>query len=156
MVNHINYQSIFMVIESWELARQKYGCEEEVGTAILLNLFRAAPGAKAVFGFKPNENIEDHPRRRIAMLVHGAQIVQMMDGVLMLLGPDVELLEKILGKLGRRHERHGVKKEYFPLLGDAIRETLASINGDNFTDEADAAWKEVFGELSAEIVKSMA
>lgn len=92
---------------------------------------------------------------RMGVLIHGAHIVKMMDIVLSLLGPDVEMLEEILGQLGQRHQMRGVKKEYFPLLGDAIRETLSLMIGDKYTDEDDAAWKEVYDALSAEIVKAI-
>lgn len=76
---------------------------------------------------------------RMCVLVHGARIVTMLDGVLSLLGPNVDMLEEILGQLGQRHMRFVVKNEYFPLLGDAVREALSSIIGDKFTYEDDAA-----------------
>lgn len=155
MVNDISYKTISRVLKSWELARQRFGSEEKVGTEILLRLFRAEPEAKEVFGFKLTQDIENHPMLRMGVLVHGAHVVKMLDGVLSLLGPDVEMLEEILSQLGRRHLMHGVKKEYFPLLGNAIREAISLIIGDNYTDEDDLAWKEVFNELSTEIVKAM-
>jgi ribosomal 50S subunit-associated protein YjgA (DUF615 family) len=111
-----------------------------------------------VFGFKSDDDVfnENHRvLREAGLLVHGARIVDMLDGALALLGPDEDLLEEILGQLGKRHQSRGVKKEYFPLLGKAIRESLASTMGDYYTDDHDAAWEEVFGEISALIVKSM-
>jgi hypothetical protein len=129
MVNDMSYQTISRVLASWDLARQRFGCEEKVGIEILFRLFRMEPETKVVFGFKPTQDIENHPMLRMGVLVHGAHIVKMLDGVLALLGPDAEMLEEILGQLGQRHQRHGVKTEYFSLLGDAIRETLASIIG---------------------------
>ena len=155
MVNYMSYTSISKVIASWELARQKFGCDEKIGTDILFIIFRVEPETKAVFGFRPTQDVENHPMLRMGVLVHGMSLVKMLDSVLALLGPDIEMLEEILGQLGQRHQKHGVKKEYFPLLGDAIRETLSSIIGDKFTDSDDAAWKEVFGELAAEIVNGM-
>lgn len=148
----LSYPSISKVIESWELARQKYGSEEEVGTQILLNLFRAEPAAKTVFGFKPNQDVENHPLLRMGVLVHGARIVEMLDGVLMLLGPDTELLEDMLGQLGQLQQIHRVKKEYFCLLGNAVRATLSAIMEDSYTDDIDAAWEDVVGALAAEII----
>ncbi len=146
------YQSISKVIESWELARQRYGSVEEVGTQILLNLFRSEPAAKTVFGFKPNQDVENHPLLRMGVLVHGARIVEMLDGVLMLLGPDTELLEDIFDQLGQLQQINRVKTEYFCLLGDAVREALSTIMGDNYTDDIDEAWKDVVGALAAEII----
>ena len=122
---------------------------------ILFSLFRAAPEAKAVFGFQPSQDVENHPMLRMGVLVHGARIVTMLDVVLSLLGPDIESFEEVLAQVGQRHVRMGVKKEHFCLLGDSIREVIASIIGDEFTDEDDEAWKEVFVLVTGTILMSM-
>jgi hemoglobin-like flavoprotein len=155
MVHDISYQSVSQVLESWELARQKYGTEEELGRKILLNLFRADPAIKEVFGFQRKQDIESNPMLLMGVMVHGTRMVAMLDSVLALLGPDTELLEEVLGSLGKRHRRYGVKKEYFALMGAAIRDAIADIFGDLYSDADDKAWKEVFDAMSAEIVRAM-
>jgi hemoglobin-like flavoprotein len=89
----------------------------------------------------------------MGVLVHGTRIVQMLDGALTLLGPDIELFEEILGQVGQRHEELGVKKEHYAMLGVAVREVISSIIGNKFTDEDDEAWKEVFSLMTAAILK---
>jgi hemoglobin-like flavoprotein len=155
MVKHMSYSAIAKVLDSWELSRQKYGCDEEVGTEILLNLFRLDPTSKAVFGFRANQNIESNPLLRMGVLVHAARIVQMLDCVISLLGPDTDTLEEILSQLGERHKKHGVKKEFFPLLIKAVCEALGDILGDQWNDDIQAAWEDLFGDMAQVIVDAM-
>jgi hemoglobin-like flavoprotein len=154
MVHDISYQSVSQVLESWELARQKHGSEEELGRKILLNLFRADPAIKEVFGFQRKQDIESNPMLLMGVMVHGTGMVAMLDSVLALLGPDTELLEEVLGSLGKRHQRYGVEKEYFVLMGAAIRDAISDIFGDLYSDADDKAWKEVFDAMSSEIVRA--
>jgi hemoglobin-like flavoprotein len=68
----------------------------------------------------------------------------------------VELVQEILKQVGKRHKDFGVQKEYFPHMGEALIFALRKTLGDGgFTDTHAAAWKEVYAELSGEIVKSM-
>ena len=152
----ISYSSINSVMTSWELARQVYGCTEEVGMSILFNLFRMDKSTKTVFGFTETQNIECNPMLRMGVLVHGANIVQMIDSFLALLGPDIDTLEILLAEQGERHARIGVKPSHILLLGDACRTALAEIIADEkWTTKMDEAWKELFGAMSAEMIKSM-
>jgi hypothetical protein len=71
-------------------------------------------------------------------------------------GPDIELVQDVLKQVGKRHKDFGVQKAYFPHMGEALIFALRkTLGGDAFTDTHAAAWKEVYAELSGEIVKSM-
>ena len=71
-------------------------------------------------------------------------------------GPDVELIQEILGQVGKRHSDFGVQADYFPHMGEALVYALEQVLGpDQFTVSHKAAWKEVYDELSSEILKSM-
>jgi hemoglobin-like flavoprotein len=155
MLEDMNYSSISKVLESWELSRQKFGCPEEVGTMILLNLFDQAPETKTIFGFKKEDNIEANPMLRMGLLVHGARMVEMLDSVLDLLGPDTDLLVEVISGLGKRHQKLGVEKEHFELLGRAVRDALAEIMGDSWTDAIEDSWIEIFDTLTDLIVRGM-
>jgi hemoglobin-like flavoprotein len=155
MDSSISYQSVTRVHETWELARQKYSSEAEFGTEILLKLFRMAPGAKAVFGFDPQEDVENNSKLRASALVHGLRILQILDGILTLLGPNTEMLFEILSKLGDRHLKLGVDKEYILLIGSAIRECISDKLGAKYTSDDDESWKIVFSILSAELLRAM-
>ena len=155
MVDSISYKNVSRVLNTWELANQKYGSREELGNNILFHMFRADPESKTVFGFKATQNVEDNPLLRMGVLVHGTRIFSMIDEVLGLLGPDCEALSEFLETLGERHARHKVKKSYFFLMSDAVRESLSNIIGDEFSTEDDKAWRVVLEAISNDIVKGM-
>jgi hypothetical protein len=52
-------------------------------------------------------------------IMHAAYLVQMLDTVLNMLGPDIELLTEIMLDLGAKHLRYGVKPDMFPRMGEA-------------------------------------
>ena len=151
------YQSISNVLTCWEKANQKYSCREEIGSAILQELFEIEPETKLVFGFQPNQtNSKGNTMLRMGLMTHGLRIVHMIDQILDLMGPDMDVLNEILQEQARRHQKHGVKKEHFAHMGTAIRGALSKIlDGDNvYTAEVDKSWKEMFDILTATIVQS--
>jgi hemoglobin-like flavoprotein len=142
----------------WEHANQKFSSREEIGNAILLELFEIEPATKIVFGYQPNsrQDIKSHPVLRMGLMVHGQRIVQMIDQVLDVLGPDTDVLKEILADVGQRHQRKGVQKEHFVHMGSAIRGALSKIlEPENYSAEVDMAWKDIFDKLSQTIVQSM-
>jgi neuroglobin len=154
-VQNLSFTSIATVMDSWELARQKHACAEEIGSEILFCLFRLEPNTKCVFGFTANQAIETNPLLRMGVLVHATRIVAMLDSILSLLGPDLDMVQEVLGGLGERHKRHGVQKEFFVLLVDALCLALHDILGEAWTDATRQAWREVFGDMAAVIAESM-
>lgn len=38
MLQHVKYQRFFLVLKSWEAAKQRHSCVEEIGMAILIEL----------------------------------------------------------------------------------------------------------------------
>ena len=156
MAQEISYQSISNVLSCWEHANQKYSCREDIGNKILQELFDVEPEIKVIFGFQPNQmNIAANPMSRMGLMVHGLRIVNMIDQILNLMGPDTDILNEILQEQARRHQKHGVKKEHFAHMGTAIRAALSKILDDDvFTTEVDNSWKEMFDILSATIVQS--
>ena len=143
------------VISSWEIARQQHSSREEIGLKVLLCLFRNKPETKEVFGFTQKQNVEGNPMLKHGAMIHGTQIYFMLDQVFSLVGPDMEAMVEFLDTLGEKHSRRGVKKKYFVYLCDSVREVLATILGDKYSLEDDAAWKELLDFLARTITKSM-
>jgi len=159
-MSNISYKSISLVFDSWELARQRFACEEEIGARILLDLFQAEPATKLVFGFQEDQDLGsiDDTHRSKKVLASGAVMVQMISGMLTLIGPDMDdMMEDVFADLGQRHIRLGVKPAYFELHGIALRKALKDILGPSqqYTKEVDEAWQKVFGALSDGIVQAM-
>ena len=49
----------------------------------------------------------------------------------------------------------GVKANFFPLMGEALLETLHECLKEKFTPETENAWKQVYAALSGEMIKAM-
>lgn len=86
----------FAIAESWELARRLPNFEEVFGTVILLKMFDYEPQTKKVFGFAVDyvpcpQELKDSGNLQIAI-----SIIQRLDAVLNLLGPDAELVSRHL------------------------------------------------------------
>lgn len=154
-MENFSYKSVSVVIETFELARQRFGSGEKVGTNILLHLFKVDPTTKKVFGFELDDDVEGDSRLQARLLVAGAGMIQMVGGVFHLLGPDADMMDDVLVDLGRRHKRLGVKKEYFAVFGEALFKTLSDLLQSHYTTAVDKAWREVFGGLSAGIIRSL-
>jgi len=60
-MSNITYKSISLVFDSWELARQRFPCE---GARILLDLFKAEPATKIVFGFQEDQDLGSIDKRQ--------------------------------------------------------------------------------------------
>jgi hemoglobin-like flavoprotein len=56
--------------------------------------------------------------------------------------------------LGRRHVDYGVKNEDYAVVGEALIWTLGQGLGDDFTDDAKAAWIEVYTVLADTMIKA--
>ena len=151
----ICYKVVHSVLSSWELASQKYSSPEEIGMQVLLCMFRTKPETKTVFGFTPEQNVEENPMLKMGAIIHGTRVYSMLNQALSMVGPDMETLVEFLETLGERHARVGVKKKYFTHLCDGVRETLATILEEKYTSDDDAAWKEVLEFLAGSITKKM-
>jgi hemoglobin-like flavoprotein len=116
-------------------------------------LFELEPSTKKVFHLDVDMKISG--MQKMAVLIHGHRIVHMLDSVLSMLGPDMDTVEEILTQLGERHRRYGVKAEYIPLLGQAIRESLKEVIGSEWTDSVHTSWVAVYEAISAILLKAL-
>ncbi|GAA1574843.1 FAD-binding oxidoreductase [Actinomadura kijaniata] len=65
-----------------------------------------------------------------------------------------ETLSAYLGQLGRDHRKFGVLREHYPAVGDALIATLRRFAADEWTPEAEAAWREAYRTAAAIMVDS--
>jgi hemoglobin-like flavoprotein len=156
MVNEMSYSTISIVIENWEGLRQVKNYEEVAGSILFQRLFTKCPQAKVVFGFPLDADptsSELTSSKRFKM--HSSYFIQMLDTAIDMLGPDIELLSEILLELGQKHVRYGVKPEMFPIMGDVLIATLQEVLKEDVTEAHVAAWKEIYHELSADMIRAM-
>lgn len=89
------------------------------------------------------------------MQKHADGIVNLLDSILQMLGPDVEFIEEILSQVGARHAKMGVNVSFFPFLGQSLIWSLQKTIGDEMTEDHCEAWEEVYDAISQQIVKAI-
>ena len=57
----VSHDQISLVVEAWNVARQRTSSEEKLGIMALFNLFELEPATKTVFGFKVDQDVKSHP-----------------------------------------------------------------------------------------------
>jgi len=119
------------------------------------SLFKMDPTIKPIFGFNVEQVINGHGLHRMAILIHGQNIIQMLDTMFSVLGPDTDLLQEVLMEIGDKHCKLGLSPDHFMLLCRALLEVLAKAMGDDWTAELKTAWFQVIRFLSFEISKAM-
>lgn len=62
---------------------------------------------------------------------------------------DVPWLQSTLSGLGTKHAGYGVTREMYDWVGDALIETLAKANGEQWTPAHTAEWQEAYGAIVA-------
>ncbi|GAX29564.1 hypothetical protein FisN_24Lh015 [Fistulifera solaris] len=156
MVKEISYSTISNVMEDWESVKRTKDYEKVAGTKLFRRLFDKCPQAKLLFGFPIDIDVDSpellQSKRFIAQAIY---FWNMIDTSLNMLGPDIELLTEIMTELGTKHVVYGVKPDMFPIMGDALVWTLKEMLGDKFTEESEESWKETYGALSADMIRSM-
>jgi len=125
--------------------------------SLLLNsLFKMDPMIKPIFGFNVEQVINgSHGLHRMAILIHGQNIIQMLNTMFSVLGPDMDLLQEVLADIGDKHCKLGLSPDHFMLLCRALLEVLSKAMGDDWTAELKTAWFQVIRFLSFEISKAM-
>jgi len=130
--------------------------EVVAGTILFTHLFKKCPETKALFGFAVDMDAgSEEMQLNKAFTRHAANMIQMLDRALNMLGPDAELLGEILMDLGKKHARMGVHEQYFPFMGEALLEMMQELQSTAFTPAIEHAWKTVYAALSTSMVQSM-
>jgi hemoglobin-like flavoprotein len=80
---------------------------------------------------------------------HQAQ--KMMDMLALTVGnlKDPASLQTMLGDLGRRHIKYGVKDEHYPPVGEALNWMIEQILGDAFTPQVRDSWTSLYAAVVA-------
>jgi len=121
---------------------------EKVGVLFFKRIFEIAPSALALFSFKDEEPLLESEKLKS----HGLKVMKTVSVAVSSLN-DVPSLLPILEELGRKHVAYGVAKEHYPVVGQALLDTLALGLGEQFTPALKAAWAEIYGVISSTMIK---
>jgi hemoglobin-like flavoprotein len=97
-------------------------------------LFAIAPDVRAMF----KGDMEHQGQKMIDMLALTVGNLK-----------DPASLQTMLGDLGRRHVKYGVKDEHYPPVGQALSEMLGEVLGDAFTPQVRDAWTSLYAAVVA-------
>jgi hemoglobin-like flavoprotein len=87
--------------------------------------------------------------------VHADNVVDTIDRSVSNLGPDIEMLEKEMIALGRRHMHVGVQAEDLVYMGRAIQYAVEDVLGDELLIEERLAWTEVLAFMIEKMTVGM-
>ena len=112
---------------------------QECGELFFKHVFKIAPEALQLFSFKNEPNVYESKgfkKHALNVMRHVGKAVGGLN--------DLEKLVPVLKNLGKRHVGYGVKKEHYPVIGQALIMTLKEGLKDSWDDELEKAWVDVF------------
>ncbi|MEQ9503810.1 MAG: globin family protein [Deltaproteobacteria bacterium] len=131
-------EQIRLIEESWKSV-------DELGDAAIQafysTLFSKAPQARAMF---PDDMVEQRRKLKQALALAVANLRRLDE-----LGPK-------LAELGARHVDYGTKPEHYPVVGEALLDTLASAFGEAWSAELADAWGAAFTLISQVMIDGAA
>ena len=100
------------------------------------NIFKIAPGALQLFSFKDEEDLYNCE----SLKKHGVRVVMTVDKAVQGLN-DLGVIVPILQNLGKIHVDKGILPEHYPVVGQALLDTLeAGLGKENFEGETKRSW----------------
>ena len=112
------------------------------------------PDAKLLFGFP--KDVDPHSGALLQnhrFITHAMFLLEMIGKAVGMLGQDDAQLTETLLELGRKHVTCGVKPKYFPYMTQAIIRMMKEMQGADFTEEDEQAWKDILSLFIADIVR---
>ncbi len=112
-----------------------------------------APDAWSVFPWSEGIRRGDDLSANKPFVVFVGNFVSMLDMAIDMLGPDLEMVEEQLQKLGIRHIRYGVMPKHYPLMGKALLNTLEHLLGDSFDEKHHCSWNAIYTFMSVTMMQ---
>ena len=83
--------------------------------------------------------------------LHAVAFIQMLDTVIEMLGPNIDLVTEMLGDLGAKHKKYGVHPKLFDRMGTCLLTVLEELLGHQFDDATREAWQETYAKMSQDM-----
>jgi nitric oxide dioxygenase len=99
--------------------------DTNVGVLLFKNIFTIAPGALQLFSFRDTKNLYENPKFK----THVKKVVNTV-GVAVEMLENLDELVPILQQQGKNHVPREVKPEHYPIVGQALLDTLEAGLGD--------------------------
>lgn len=119
---------VYLVQSSFESAILK---SKELVDVFYETLFRLAPEFKNLFRLDRIETQKQMLLNMLTVAIRGFHRFRE--------------LTPVLKELGQRHIGYGVRKEYYPIAGQALVHSLRQVLGEEWSPELENAWEETYG-----------
>jgi hemoglobin-like flavoprotein len=83
-----------------------------------------------------------------SLVAQGSMLTHMLRGIIYMLSRP-EYLQMGLKALGAQHEEYGVKPEHYPVVKQALLETIVEELGDEYTPATGAAWNDALNMITS-------
>merc|ERR1712137_168324 len=102
---------------SWERIRCIKDYDKTLGVLIFSKFFSKHPDATSLLGVdcEGEEFVKTD-----SFVPQAKKFIGLCDSFIDMLGPDAELMAKILEAEGRKHEKLGIKLEHYSTMGEAL------------------------------------
>lgn len=134
-------EEIKQVQDSWEIAK-KLGVDT-IGRVFYQRVFSKAPEALKMFSFRDNDNMFESE----SFKKHARGVVMTVGRAVAGLRDINSILPSIM-ELGARHNKYGVKPEHYPIIGEALLDTIEQGTGDKFTPAVRKAWETTYNMIA--------
>ena len=115
----------------------------------MFRIFTIAPEALGLFSFgKEYKEVSEDMYASVGFKKHAKGVISTVNTAVGMLDNEMDPLVKVLKDLGKRHAGYGVVDAHYPVVGQALLETLSDAMGEKFTPEVEGAWKEIYGVIS--------
>lgn len=142
------------VISSWNRLKSIENYQEVAGVILFQKLFLRCPDAKLLFGYPAD--LDTHSESFLCsrrFKGHSAYFIEMLDKALDMV--EAKEIGDNMKRLGEMHVQFGVKDEYFPVMGEALIETLKEVLKAAWNQPTEDAWRDVYGRLSSGMIEAM-
>ena len=116
--------------QSFELVAPTEAAKQAFGREFYTTLLRLHPEVGPLFA---QTNMQEQARKLMATLSLVLHVLKRP-----------EVLATTVRRLGRRHQKVGIRAEHYPMVAEALLATFASRLGEQWTTEMQAAWTEAY------------
>jgi len=120
------------------------------------SLFKVNRKVKLLFGFPLDMDPTSLDiKQSKQFLVHATSFVEMIDTVVNMLGPDMDMLTEALLEIGAKHMRYGVKPEMYADMGNSLIHVLEQLIPDEMGHEdTKQAWLETYQTITHDMIRA--
>jgi len=154
IIQHSYFEAVADVNETWAKLKSIKNYREDVGVALFARMFDFAPAVWSAFpwgrGIKSGSDLKENKE----FVAFARRFMGMLDMAIDMLGPDMDMVEEELQRLGIVHIGYGVMPKHYPLMGKALVEVLEEKLGSRFfSKQHHESWNTMYTFMSVSMMQ---